>query len=109
MEQSNHFFVAVLRLVFLVLICCSQLVNGQRATEKCLIVSDIHFAPLYGSTDPSLQSKLEKASFDEWKKYFNNSAAQMALDAGLYGQDANYEENFAPPGVYYDCRRFYLA
>jgi len=62
------------------------------ATQKCLIVSDIHFSPLYGTPlkDTILKRKLEHASFDEWKAYFEGFAPQMALNANLLGQDANY-------------------
>ncbi|MDF2432778.1 MAG: sphingomyelin phosphodiesterase acid-like 3 [Mucilaginibacter sp.] len=59
-------------------------------TQKCLIVSDIHFDPMYGSTDTSLKRRLAASSVAEWKKYFESSPAQMTLDASLLGKDANY-------------------
>ena len=61
------------------------------ATGKCLIVSDIHFNPLYGAQlDTALKKKLKKAPLDEWKKYFESSAAQMSINSGLLFNDANY-------------------
>ncbi len=61
-------------------------------TQKCLIVSDIHFSPLYASTeiDTVLKKKLSVSSFDEWVQYFENTPAQMTLDTTCLGQDANY-------------------
>ena len=43
-------------------------------TQKCLIVSDIHFNPFYGTSvgDSVLKKKLENASFAEWKQYFES-------------------------------------
>jgi sphingomyelin phosphodiesterase acid-like 3 len=64
--------------------------NKAALTQKCLIVSDIHFDPMYGSTDTSLKGKLTASPVEEWKKYFEGSPAQMALDASLLGKDANY-------------------
>lgn len=65
--------------------------NRAGVVGKCLIVSDIHFNPLYGSQmDTVLKKKLKKASLDEWKKYFESSTAQMAINAGLLFNDANY-------------------
>ncbi len=59
--------------------------------EKCLIVSDIHFNPLYGSQlDTAQKKKLKKASLDEWKRYFEGSATQMSINSGLLFNDANY-------------------
>ena len=75
----------------LIVICFSKSVVAQPTTEKCLIVSDIHFAPLYGlANDTLLKRKLEKSSFNEWRKYFEGSVFQTTLGAGLYGKDANY-------------------
>ncbi|HEY8781274.1 MAG TPA: metallophosphoesterase [Mucilaginibacter sp.] len=69
----------------------SQTVNKVAAVKKCLIVSDIHFDPLFGAhRDTALKRKLEKSSFDEWKKYFESSNAQITINANLLYQDANY-------------------
>jgi sphingomyelin phosphodiesterase acid-like 3 len=69
--------------------CYSQ--TKITANKKCIIVSDIHFDPLYGSKkDSALKRKLIAASFDEWKRHFENSAPQMKLDASLLFKDANY-------------------
>ena len=70
----------------------SNPISSAAATQKCLIVSDIHFSPLYGAstTDTVLRRKLEHSNFDEWKALFESSAPQMALNANLLGQDANY-------------------
>lgn len=67
-------------------------VNTAGTIQKCLIVSDIHFSPLYGASlnDSTLKRKLEHENFDEWKTYFEGFAPQMALNANLLGQDANY-------------------
>ncbi|BAU54248.1 metallophosphoesterase [Mucilaginibacter gotjawali] len=61
-------------------------------TQKCLIVSDIHFNPFYGTTvgDSVLKKKLENASFAEWKQYFEGFAPQMAINSNLLFKDANY-------------------
>jgi hypothetical protein len=62
------------------------------AASKCLIVSDIHFSPLFGSSekDSVLKRNLERWSFEEWKKYFENTPAEMQLDSTLLFKDANY-------------------
>ncbi len=68
-----------------------QTINKSGAIEKCFIVSDIHFNPLYGaSKDTSLKRKLQKASFEEWKKYFESTPAQATINKTLLFQDANY-------------------
>jgi sphingomyelin phosphodiesterase acid-like 3 len=90
MENIKTRFIAACFSLFIIPLFYSQPAIAQGTTAKCLIVSDIHFAPLYGSTDPSLQSKLEKGSFNDWKKYFASSVAQMTLSSILYGKDANY-------------------
>lgn len=60
--------------------------------QKCLIVSDMHFSPIYASTenDTVLKKKLENSSYDEWIKYFESTPAQMALDSTLMFKDSNY-------------------
>ncbi len=69
----------------------AQTANKVAAIEKCLIVSDIHFNPLYGAQlDTALKKKLKNASLDEWKKYFESSDVQMAINASLLFNDANY-------------------
>ncbi len=79
-----------LNLVFSIA-CYSQTTGTAGATRKCIIVSDIHFNPLYGSQlDTALKKKLKKASLDEWKKYFESSTAQMSINSGLLFNDANY-------------------
>jgi len=80
----------LLNLVFSIA-CYSQTTGKVAATGKCLIVSDIHFNPLYGSQmDTALKKKLKKASLDEWKRYFEGSTAQMSINSGLLFNDANY-------------------
>ncbi len=64
--------------------------NKSDATKKCLIVSDIHFNPLYGSSDTGLKRKLSAASFEEWKKYFESVPAQTGINQTLLYMDANY-------------------
>jgi len=61
-------------------------------TQKCLIVSDIHFNPFYGTTtgDSVLEKKLINSSFAEWKQYFEGFAPQMAINTNLLFKDANY-------------------
>src|SRR5260221_7661247 len=69
----------------------SQTVKQEGEIKKCLIVSDIHFDPLFGAhSDTSLYKKLERSSFDEWKKSFEGSKSQMTVNAGLLFKDANY-------------------
>ena len=58
--------------------------------KRCLIVSDIHFSPIFGSTDSSLKRKLITSSFAEWKKLFESTPTQMALDASMLRKDANF-------------------
>jgi sphingomyelin phosphodiesterase acid-like 3 len=82
-------------LVFGVLVfsftCYSQSVNKTGLVKKCLIVSDIHFDPLWGTpNDTALKRKLINASLIEWQKSFENSKTQTVLDASLLGKDANY-------------------
>jgi len=61
-------------------------------SQKCLIVSDIHFNPFYGTSlnDTALKKKLINASFAEWKQYFEGFPPQMAINASLLFKDANY-------------------
>jgi sphingomyelin phosphodiesterase acid-like 3 len=93
---KNHFAAIIVSLLVLSASIISvafryKTVNKEELTKKCLIVSDIHFSPLYGSlNDTALKRKLERSSFDEWKKYFRSSAAQMVLDRTLLYHDANY-------------------
>ena len=68
----------------------SKTENKQDPTKKCLIVSDIHFNPLYGSMDTGLRRKLSHSSFEEWKKYFEGFAPQTAISSSLLYMDANY-------------------
>jgi sphingomyelin phosphodiesterase acid-like 3 len=69
----------------------SQTVKKDIGAQKCLIVSDIHFDPLYGAhSDTALYKKLEKSSFEEWKKSFESSKLQMTVNASLLFRDANY-------------------
>ncbi|MDR3696081.1 metallophosphoesterase [Mucilaginibacter sp.] len=61
-------------------------------TQKCLIVSDIHFNPFYGTTtgDSVLAKKLISSSYAEWKQYFEGFAPQTAINTNLMFKDANY-------------------
>jgi sphingomyelin phosphodiesterase acid-like 3 len=86
-----RFFCLILSLLFFSNTGYSQTINKQAAIKKCLIVSDIHFSPLFGTPkDTVLRKKLETASFEEWKKIFEGSARQMAVNSNLLFQDANY-------------------
>ncbi len=90
-DMKNHFYGLSLVLLILLSLFSSFSCFSQLTTKKCLIVSDIHFDPLFGShRDTALKRKLEKASFDEWKKIFENSNVQMTINASLLFQDANY-------------------
>ena len=65
--------------------------QAKEATKKCLIVSDIHFNPLFGtSKDTALRKKLQATPIGEWKTIFENSEAQSTINASLLYQDANY-------------------
>jgi hypothetical protein len=69
----------------------SQTVKKEVEIKKCLIVSDIHFDPLFAAhNDTALYKKLERSSFDEWKKSFEGSKLQMTVNASLLFKDANY-------------------
>ena len=61
-------------------------------TRSCLIVSDIHFSPLFGSSekDTALKRKLLAWSLDNWKVYFEGKPAEMQLDSNMLFKDANY-------------------
>jgi hypothetical protein len=59
--------------------------------SKCIIASDIHFDPLYGSAkDTDLKRKLITTPINGWKKIFEASPIQMTVDASLLYKDANY-------------------
>jgi len=94
--MKNHFFNLALSFFISITLLFSfagysQTANKKTETEKCFIVSDIHFDPLYGAhKDTALRRKLQKASLDEWKKSFESSSAQMTINASLLYQDANY-------------------
>jgi sphingomyelin phosphodiesterase acid-like 3 len=63
----------------------------KQPTEKCLVVSDIHFSPLYGTpNDTALRKKLQATPIEEWKTIFENSKAQSTINVSLLYQDANY-------------------
>ena len=68
----------------------SKTIDKQVPAQKCIIISDIHFNPMYGSGDTAIKGKLARSTFDEWKKYFESSAAQMTVNASLLYMDANY-------------------
>lgn len=69
-----------------------SLVTNLLPIQKCLIISDIHFNPIYGFTekDTVLKNKLANSSYDEWVKYFEATPAQMKLDGTLMLKDSNY-------------------
>jgi sphingomyelin phosphodiesterase acid-like 3 len=92
---KNHFWgLAISLLIFsgavISIASRSKTVNKQEPPSKCLIVSDIHFNPMYGSSDTAIKGKLARSSFEEWKKYFESSAPQMTVNASLLYMDANY-------------------
>jgi len=93
---KNHFFKVIPGLLialsfFYAVACYSQTVKRHETVKKCLIVSDIHFDPLFGSHgDTVLKRKLQNASFEEWKQSFESSDPQMMINASLLYQDANY-------------------
>lgn len=89
--MKNHFYGLSLGLLILLNLLPSFNSFSQVTTKKCLIVSDIHFDPLFGAhSDTVLKRKLERSSFEEWKKIFESSTAQMTINASLLFQDANY-------------------
>jgi sphingomyelin phosphodiesterase acid-like 3 len=95
-KNSRYFALTFAFLIILTLIFSFRPANKiswhQAATAKCLIISDMHFNPLYGSSesDTVLKKKLENSTFDEWKTYFESSKAEMTLDSTLFFKDANY-------------------
>jgi hypothetical protein len=65
--------------------------NNQQATKKCLIISDIHFSPLFGNLrDSVLKKKLIDLPITGWKAYFESNPKQMVVNNTLLFQDANY-------------------
>ena len=63
--------------------------NG--ATQKCFIISDIHFDPLFGAHgDTALYKKLQTTATGSWKQLFDGSALQTTVNTTLLGKDANY-------------------
>ena len=65
--------------------------QNETGTNKCFIVSDIHFDPLFGAhNDTALYRKLTLSSLKEWKKLFENSPLEATVNVGLLGKDANY-------------------
>jgi hypothetical protein len=80
--------------------CAALLISFKQSTapvkpvaaEKCIIISDIHFSPIYASTekDTVLKRKLEHSTYEEWIKYFEGTPAQMELDSTLMFKDSNY-------------------
>ncbi len=92
---KNHFWgIAISMLIFsgavISVASRTKTIDKQEAVKKCLIVSDIHFNPLYASMDTGLKRKLAKWSFEEWKKYFEGFAPQTAISSSLLYMDANY-------------------
>ncbi len=90
-NTKYRFFSLSLSLLLFSISGYSQTINKQAAIKNCLIVSDIHFSPLFGTPkDTALRKKLETSSFEEWKKVFESSDRQMAVNSNLLFQDANY-------------------
>jgi sphingomyelin phosphodiesterase acid-like 3 len=86
-----RFFSLILCLSIFSIAGYPQTINKQTAIKNCLIVSDIHFSPLFGTPkDTTLKRKLETSSFEEWKKIFESSDRQMTVNSNLLFQDANY-------------------
>ncbi|MDP9078947.1 MAG: metallophosphoesterase [Bacteroidota bacterium] len=54
---------------------------------KCIIVSDVHFNPLY---DVSLIDTLKKTTYKQWEDIFKNSKFSCVVDSNLRGKDSNY-------------------
>jgi sphingomyelin phosphodiesterase acid-like 3 len=89
--MKKHFYGLSLGLLILLNLVPAFNSFSQVTTKKCLIVSDIHFDPLFGAhSDTVLRRKLERLSFDEWKKIFESSTAQTTINSTLLFQDANY-------------------
>jgi sphingomyelin phosphodiesterase acid-like 3 len=64
---------------------------AQTAKEKCFIVSDIHFDPMYNvHSDSTLKRKLLNTPAEQWAKLFEGSDMAMTMDAGLINKDANF-------------------
>ncbi|HEY0244553.1 MAG TPA: metallophosphoesterase, partial [Mucilaginibacter sp.] len=94
MKSIKTFIITcIFSLTLATLNCFSQSGKGASTNMKCLIVSDIHFSPIFGTTaSDSLKQWLDKASFSEWISYFKRTPAQMQLNSNLYYQDSNYAE-----------------
>jgi len=87
MKSQYRISVLLIFLSFVTTLNCFS----QGGNRKCLIVSDIHFNPMYGAlTDTALKRKLQMAPVKQWRSYFEASAAQMTVNSGLMYQDANY-------------------
>jgi len=60
-------------------------------TEKCFILSDIHFDPLWGAhRDTALYQKLVNLPVEQWKALFETQKKQTTVNSDLLGKDANY-------------------
>jgi sphingomyelin phosphodiesterase acid-like 3 len=89
--MKNYFFDRTFILLFFLSLIFSFNSYAQAPAQKCLIVSDIHFNPLYGTpTDTALKRKLQNSSIDKWKGFFESSAPQMTVNSSLLYQDANF-------------------
>ena len=61
------------------------------STQKCFIISDVHFDPLFGArSDTALYTLLQRTPVSGWQKIFEASKAQTTISSALLGKDANY-------------------
>jgi hypothetical protein len=91
MKNTKTIFPFFLSFLFFSFTGFSQSAKKEAEIKKCLIVSDIHFDPLFGAhNDTALYKKLKGASFEEWKKSFEASKQQTTVNNTLFFRDANY-------------------
>jgi hypothetical protein len=91
MMKNVKSLIAALLFISLAISFAANAQTKDGPVEKCLIISDIHFDPMYGAKcDTAFRHKLEKSSPADWQKYFEKSGPAMTLDPSMLGQDANY-------------------
>ncbi len=87
-SKSNKKIIITLSLIFSVFTSFSQ---SNLKTEKCFIISDIHFDPLFENhKDTSLYNKMVNTPITKWSELFENQTQQSFISSSLLGKDANY-------------------
>jgi hypothetical protein len=87
-SKFNKKIIIALTLIFSVFTSFSQC---NLKTEKCFIISDIHFDPLFGNhKDTSLYNKMVNTPITKWSELFENQTQQNFISSSLLGKDANY-------------------